>query len=108
MLLDSGAGDTDAITQATEEAHGLGLFIRSLVGLDKQAALDAFGHYLNGSTFNTNQIHFINLIVGELTTNGIVEPARLYESPYTDLAATGPESSSPPPTSTTSSTSSTP
>jgi len=92
MLVDSGAGDTDTINQAKEESHGLGLFIRSLVGLDHQAALEAFAHYLDGSTFSANQIHFINLIVDELTNNGVVEPARLYESPYTDLAATGPES----------------
>ena len=26
-----------------------------------------------------------------MTDNGIVDPARLYESPYTDLTATGPE-----------------
>lgn len=97
MLIDSGAGDTDTINKAKEESHGLGLFIRSLVGLDHQAALEAFAHYLDGTTFNANQIHFINLVVDELTNNGVVEPARLYESPYTDLAATGPESMFPEP-----------
>jgi type I restriction enzyme R subunit len=92
MLIDSGAGDTQAIVQATEESQGLGLFIRSLVGLDHRAAKEAFGGFLDGTQFSANQIHFVNLIVDELTANGVVEPARLYEAPYTDLTARGPES----------------
>mgnify|MGYP003607821479 CR=1 FL=1 len=91
MLVESGAGDDRAIAQAKEEAHGLGLFIRSLVGLDRQAAAEAFGDFLSGTQFGAKQIHFVNLVVDELTANGIVEPGRLYEAPYTEIAATGPE-----------------
>jgi type I restriction enzyme R subunit len=53
--------------------------------------MEAFGTFLDGTTFRPNQIHFVNLIVDELTDNGVVEPARLYEAPYTDLTARGPE-----------------
>jgi type I restriction enzyme R subunit len=42
MLLDRGAGDATDVARAGDEAHGLGPFIRSLVGLDRQAATDAF------------------------------------------------------------------
>ena len=91
MLLESGAGDDHAVAQAKEEAQGLGLFIRSLVGLDRQAAMEAFGGFLAGTQLNANQIHFVDLIVNELTANGVVEPGRLYESPYTDLNLKGPQ-----------------
>lgn len=91
MLVDSRIGEQADIDLAKEQSHGLGLFIRSLVGLDREAAAEAFGAYLDGSRFNSDQIRFVNLIVTELTANGIVEPVRLYESPYTDHAPTGPD-----------------
>ena len=94
--------------QAREEAHGLGLFVRSLVGLDREAATEAFDRYLTDTTFTANQLRFVNLIVEHLTANGAMEVARLYESPFTDNAPHGPgHASSPRTRSTTSSPSST-
>ncbi|MDH6194430.1 type I restriction enzyme R subunit [Mycobacterium frederiksbergense] len=91
MLVDSGTGGADDIALAKEQSHGLGLFIRGLVGLDREAATEAFSAFLDGTRFGTDQIRFINLIITELTATGVVEPARLYESPYIDHAPTGPD-----------------
>ncbi|MGE0304250.1 MAG: DEAD/DEAH box helicase family protein [Acidimicrobiia bacterium] len=90
MLIDSGAGQKVDVHWVAEKAGGLGIFIRGLVGLDRETAVEAFADYLDAGKFTVDQIRFINLIVNELTKNGIVEPGRLFESPYTDHAPTGP------------------
>ncbi len=72
MLLASGAGNPDDIARAREEAQGLGLFIRSLVGLDRAAATEAFADFLGDTEFSATQIRFIQLIVEQLTANGVM------------------------------------
>lgn len=89
MLIEAG-GSTELIGEAKEKSHGLGLFIRSLVGLDYEAAMQAFSEFINGTTATPNQIEFINLVVQELTQTGVMEPDRLFQSPFTDLNAQGP------------------
>jgi type I restriction enzyme R subunit len=77
------ASDAD-IAVITSEG-GLGLFIRSLIGLDREAAKGAFAELLAGQNLNANQIEFINLIIDHLTERGAMDPRRLYESPFTDF-----------------------
>jgi type I restriction enzyme R subunit len=89
MLLSCGVGERAELEIVAERTGGLGLFIRSLVGLDRAAAKEAFADYLDGERFTAEQIRIINMIINELTSNGVVEPRRLYESPYTDHAPTG-------------------
>jgi type I restriction enzyme R subunit len=91
MLGDAGIGGPDQINQAIETSHGLGLFVRSLVGLDREAAKTALGGFLAGKSLAANQIEFVNLIVNHLTEHGVMEAALLYESPFTDLTPRGPE-----------------
>jgi len=91
MLIDSGAGDQDDIARARQESEGFGLFVRSLVGLDRAAATEAFSRFLADTTYTAPQIHFVGLIVQHLTENGLMAADRLYESPFTDTAPQGPE-----------------
>ncbi|WP_448510348.1 DEAD/DEAH box helicase family protein [Immundisolibacter sp.] len=91
MLAESGVGDAQTIARASAAAQGLGLFVRSLVGLDREAAKEAVGDFLAGKTLGGNQIEFVNLIVDHLTEHGVMDAALLYESPFTDLAPQGPE-----------------
>jgi type I restriction enzyme R subunit len=91
MMITAGVGTADDIARAKDESHGLGIFIRSLVGLEREAAKQAFGQFLSGGTTSANQIEFVNMIVDYLTEHGVMEAARLYESPFTDLSPRGPE-----------------
>lgn len=91
MLLEAG-GTQELIKTAITKSQSLGLFIRSLVGLDREAAMAAFSQFISGTTATADQIQFINLIVEELTQNGVMAPERLYQSPFTDICPEGPDS----------------
>lgn len=91
MLAENGVGGADEIRRAEAESHGLGLFVRSLVGMDREAAKQALAGFLTGKTFGANQIEFVNLIVNRLTEYGVMEASALYESPFTDLTPQGPD-----------------
>jgi len=75
--------------QEIPQAGGLGLFLRSLVGLDRKAAKEAFSALIEGRTPTSAQKEFLDLLINHLTEQGTVDPARLYESPYTDLSDQG-------------------
>ena len=90
MLVDAG-GSQELIQKAAADSFGLGIFIRSLVGMDKDAVYQAFNELVAGTTATPDQIEFIDLIVTELTANGTMDARRLYESPFLDISPQGPE-----------------
>ncbi|MDE3074722.1 MAG: hypothetical protein KGJ86_04775 [Chloroflexota bacterium] len=91
MMLEAGIATPADLEKAKEASAGLGLFIRSLVGLDREAAKLAFNEFLAGTTASANQIHFVNLIIDHLTEHGHMRPELLYESPFIDVSAKGPD-----------------
>ena len=90
-MLDAGVGTPDDIAWEKDKSQGLGMFIRSLVGLDREAAKQAFSQFLVGGIATANQVEFVNLIVDYLSENGVMDPKRLYESPFTDVNPRGPD-----------------
>lgn len=91
ILVAAGIGGDATFAEASERAGNFGLFIRSLVGLDRAAAVRAFAGFLDDKHYSANQIRFVQLVIDELTRRGVVEAARVYESPYDAVAPTGPE-----------------
>ena len=84
ILRDEGVADDEHLNQLKDDG-GLALFLRSLTGLDKSAAKDAFSKFVTQHQLNGNQTEFLDLVIDSLTETGIVEPATFYESPFTDL-----------------------
>lgn len=72
-----------------EECYGrdkpLTLLIRSLVGLDRNAAKEAFGQFLDDNRYSSQQIRFVEMIIERLTRHGVMEAGQLYEPPFTAL-----------------------
>jgi len=91
MLAESRLANPDHLQKAKAESNRLGLFVRSLVGLDREAAKQALNGFTAGKTLSANQIEFLNLIVDHLTEHGVMDAGLLYESPFTDITPQGPD-----------------
>lgn len=61
----------------------LGRFIRSIVGLDINAAKSAFAEFIQKGDLSADQITFIDNIIEYLERNGVIEPSMLFEAPFT-------------------------
>ncbi|MFD7496784.1 type I restriction-modification enzyme R subunit C-terminal domain-containing protein [Streptomyces sp. NPDC059832] len=65
---------------------GLGLFVRALCGLDRQAAQQAFEGFIVGKQLSAAQLDFITLIIDVVAKRGVLDVGDLYEvgSPFHD------------------------
>ncbi len=84
MFIEAGVGAPEEVAQVSGE-EGLGVFLRSVLGLDREAAKRALGRFASAENLTADQTEFIDLIVNHLTERGYIDPKFLYESPFTDL-----------------------
>lgn len=73
------------------ESPSLAHLVLKIVGMDRKAAQAAFSEFLNDESLTAKQIRFVEMIIDQLTSRGVIEPAALYESPFTSLHSGGPE-----------------
>ena len=63
----------------------LGEFVRELVGLDMNAAKEAFAEFLGNTNLDSRQIYFVNQIVEYIVHNGMMKDLSvLQDAPFTD------------------------
>ncbi|MEZ8028123.1 DEAD/DEAH box helicase family protein [Enterovibrio norvegicus] len=85
LLLDaSGMVDVKAYREKILREKPLGTFIRELVGLDLNAAKEAFSSFLDKESYNAEQIQFVDQVIDYLVNNGILDMSQLFEPPFTD------------------------
>lgn len=89
MLFEQGSlGTRDEFSRAYG-SQPLGRFIRSIIGLDSNAAKTAFASLLREQSFNAQQIRFLDTLINFLTVKGVVDAGMLFEAPFTDLNSSG-------------------
>ena len=62
--------EIEKISNIYGQNESFGIFIRSLVGLDREAINKEFSEFLNTEKFNSNQIELINLIIENIVKYG--------------------------------------
>jgi type I restriction enzyme R subunit len=70
MLIQAGIGTANKIEKVARQEQGLGLSVRSLIGLDPAAAKRAFSYFIEQRQLNASQLDFVNLIMDHLTQCG--------------------------------------
>lgn len=62
--------------------------VRKLVGLDREAANEAFSEFLNKESVNATQVHFVKLIINYVVTNGLIDDNKvLTEDPFKSVGS---------------------
>ena len=83
-ILWSEVGTKDEYTAEYGEKP-LGEFVREIVGLDMNAAKEAFAEFLNNANLDAKQIYFVNQIVEYIVHNGMMKDLSvLQDAPFTD------------------------
>jgi type I restriction enzyme, R subunit len=93
-LVEIGEGDGETLLSgllARSEAPSLAHFVRNLVGLDRAAAQSLFSEFLNDRSLTPPQIRFVEMVIEQLTARGVMDASALYEPPFSNLHAGGPD-----------------
>ncbi|MET7902123.1 type I restriction-modification enzyme R subunit C-terminal domain-containing protein [Streptomyces sp. NPDC005355] len=83
-MLAEGVASEGGLEQARHGEGGLGLFLRRIRGLDRQAAEAAFAEFMVERGLTSRQTHFLDLIVDFIAKNGWIRMQHLYKAPFTD------------------------
>ncbi|WP_419994516.1 DEAD/DEAH box helicase family protein [Streptomyces boninensis] len=90
IFLQTGFGTEEDIQRVKNETGGMGIFLRSLGGLERSAAAAAFDAFQAERSLTASQLDFLNLLIDYLAKNGVVDAGAIFEQPFTTMAPHGP------------------
>ena len=73
-----------------DDAPSLAWFVKSMVGMERTAAQSAFADFLDRS-LSAQQMRFVEMVMNQLTARGVMKYSALYETPFSQLHAGGPD-----------------
>ncbi|MCW3808064.1 DEAD/DEAH box helicase family protein [Plebeiibacterium marinum] len=79
IFLDSKLGTKEDYLKTYGEKP-LGVFIRSIIGMDEEAIQKAFSNFIDEGNLTADQIQFLKMIIGHFTKNGFLELKELSTS----------------------------
>ena len=88
-ILFTGGIEKESIQKELGIEFSMVKFIISLIGLSSKKVDAAFAEFINDFQLNSVQIEFLDTIKKFLTTNGTIEPTKLYESPFKNYHSLG-------------------
>ncbi|WP_406006748.1 DEAD/DEAH box helicase family protein [Streptomyces sp. NBC_00637] len=91
VFLEAGIGTEADVDRSRSLDGGLGVFLRSFTGLDRDAAKAAFDEFQRGRTLSSAQLRYLDLLLDYVVRNGVIDMAVLYGAPFNALAPQGPE-----------------
>lgn len=89
MLFEQSGAQTHAEFKKLLGEKPLGVFVRSILGMDSHSAREAFSEFLSHGPLSSVQIQFVNDLIRQLTLDGKVNPEMLFEQPFTKFHQEG-------------------
>ncbi|MBT6191926.1 MAG: hypothetical protein HOI01_00035 [Proteobacteria bacterium] len=93
-LTDIGDKDGKVLLSGPLKSSGspsISVLVRQMVGMDRQAAVEAFSEFLSDRNLTSNQMRFVEMVIDQLTSRGVMGADVLYETPFTNIHSGGPE-----------------
>lgn len=83
LVFDAEVGESEEVfAQAYPDKGSLPVFIRSLIGLDREAVMERFSDFLSTANYSAEQVAFVEQVIEHLTMQGRLEARMLFDAPF--------------------------